>query len=91
MMKLIIFLFTFLLCQLNFYSQDIDGYKIADSIVCRKNIYNVDSVFKCNIKKIRKKLVFKNKTKIKDPDVKEFLFIYTQMSGNVIPCDCAIQ
>lgn len=72
-MRLIFLLFAFLSCQLNSYSQDVDGYKIADSIVCRKNIYNVDSVFERNIKKIKKKLAFKNKFRIKDPNTKEFL------------------
>lgn len=87
MMKSIILLLVILLCQLNSYSQDIDGYKIADSIVCSKNIYNVDSVFKCNIKKIKKKLAFKNKIRIKDPNTKEFLSVYIDMSGNNIPFD----
>ena len=75
MMKLIILLLI-MSCQLNSYSQDVDGYKIADSIVCRKNIYNVESVFKRNIKKIKKKLASKNKFRIKDPKTKEFLSVY---------------
>ena len=86
MMKLIILLLI-MSCQLNSYSQDVDGYKIADSIVCRKNIYNVESVFKRNIKKIKKKLASKNKFRIKDPKTKEFLSVYIDMSGNVIPFD----
>lgn len=85
-MKLIILLLI-MSCQLNSYSQDVDGYKIADSIVCRKNIYNVESVFKRNIKKIKKKLASKNKFRIKDPKTKEFLSVYIDMSGNVIPFD----
>lgn len=86
-MRLIFLLFAFLSCQLNSYSQDVDGYKIADSIVCRKNIYNVDSVFERNIKKIKKKLAFKNKFRIKYPNTKEFLSVYIDMSGNNIPFD----
>ena len=86
MMKLIILLLI-MSCQLNSYSQDVDGYKIADSIVCRKNIYNDESVFKRNIKKIKKKLASKNKFRIKDPKTKEFLSVYIDMSGNVIPFD----
>lgn len=87
MMRWIFLLFAFLSCQLNSYSQDVDGYKIADSIVCRKNIYNVDSVFERNIKKIKKKLAFKSKFRIKDPNTKEFLSVYIDMSGNNIPFD----